>query len=146
MYMRYIAELLGSEIFLMQKFNTQIIFTVKISQSTVRHITSLGTRPSHTISRDGNDNNHIPVIFSWSETRIVLNHTNVIPSPPLFYFCFAFTIMHGAEEERWKRRRPGSVHHVSRCEVGIEEGEDNMYALNLKVSLLPVKTGSFESY
>ena len=34
-YMRYIAELFGSKIFLTRKFNTRIIFTVKISRSTV---------------------------------------------------------------------------------------------------------------
>ena len=38
--MRYIAEPLGSEIFLMRKSNTQIVFTTKISRSTVLRIHS----------------------------------------------------------------------------------------------------------
>ena len=36
MYTRYIAEPLGGEKFLTRKFNTRIIFTAKISQSTVQ--------------------------------------------------------------------------------------------------------------
>ena len=38
-YTRYIVELSGGEIFLVRKFNTQIIFTAKISQSAV-HVCS----------------------------------------------------------------------------------------------------------
>ena len=41
--MRYIAELSGGEIFLTQKFNTRIIFTAKISRSTVYNYTCTHT-------------------------------------------------------------------------------------------------------
>ena len=48
-----------------------------------------------------------------------------------------------------KNGRPGSIHHVNdvRCQVdvgGVGPIFKYMYALNLKVSFLPVKTGSFD--
>ena len=42
-YTRYIAELSGGEIFLTRKFNTRIIFTAKISRSTVYNYTCTHT-------------------------------------------------------------------------------------------------------
>ena len=42
---------------------------------------------------------------------------------------------------------PGSIHHVSGCEVDVRGGGadiySNIYVLNLKASFLPVKTSSF---
>ena len=65
------------------------------------------------------------------------------PGLPCFYLLFAFIITR--EQKTGKKwGRPGSIHHMSGCEMDVGgEGYSNIYGLNFKMSFLPVKTSSF---
>ena len=98
---------------------------------------------------------HTPVLFVLAAFSILLCQVELdkfhiallwklasFPGLPHFYLPLAFTIIHGSKRPAKKWGRPGSIHHVRRCEVDVG-GEGPIYLLNLKASFLPVKMSSF---
>ena len=55
---------------------------------------------------------------------------------PVFSYLLEFMII--------RRGKPGSIYHVSGCEVDIEGEGANICIVNLKTNFLPVKTSSYD--
>ena len=72
----------------------------------------------------------------------VKNMPSLVPRPPPFLpsVCVHNNTRNQKIGDELKQGRPGSIHHVSGCEVDVGgEGSIFKHILNLKASFLPVK-------